>query len=119
MGGAGSDRLAGDAGDDVLSGGAGDDALVGGGAQDSFVFQPGSGHDIVEDYRAGETLRFEGPEFSPDNVSVTQDGGDVKIMFADQPDMSVTVNDVDSTQGYQITPDPDTQSLVITFKDSA
>ena len=119
-GGAGNDVLRGDGGNDVLSGGAGDDTLVGGGGtQDSFVFQAGGGHDIVDDYRAGETLRFEGPEFSPDNVSIVQDGSDTRIMFTDQPDISVTVNDVDSTQGYQITPDPDTQTLVVTFRDSA
>jgi len=119
-GGAGNDVLRGDGGNDVLSGGAGDDTLVGGGGTgDSFVFQAGGGHDIVDDYRAGETLRFEGPEFSPDNVSIVQDGSDTRIMFADQPDVSVTVNDVDSTQGYQITPDPDTGTLVITFRDSA
>ncbi|MBI2978130.1 MAG: hypothetical protein HYY38_04745, partial [Rhodospirillales bacterium] len=110
----------GEPGDDVLSGGAGDDTLIGGaGTGDSFVFQAGGGHDVIDDYRAGETLRFEGPEFSPDNVSIVQDGSDTRIMFTDQPDVSVTVNDVDSTRGYQITPDPDTQTLVVTFRDSA
>jgi len=119
-GGAGDDVLRGDGGNDVLSGGAGDDTLIGGaGTGDSFVFQAGGGHDIVDDYRAGETLRFEGPEFSPDNVTVTQDGSDVRIAFADQPDISVTVNDVDLSQGYQITPDPDAPALVVTFRDSA
>ncbi len=119
-GGAGDDLLRGDAGNDVLAGGGGDDVLVGGGGTgDSFVFQPGSGHDTVDDYRAGETLRFEGPEFSHDNVTLAQDGSDVRIMFDDHPDMSVTVNDVDLSQGYQITPDPDAPAVVITFRDSA
>jgi len=119
-GGAGDDVLRGDGGNDVLSGGAGDDTLIGGaGTGDSFVFQSDSGHDIVDDYRAGETLRFEGPEFSPDNVTFTQDGSDVRIAFADQPDISVTVNDVDLSQGYQITPDPDAPAVVVTFRDSA
>jgi VCBS repeat-containing protein len=119
-GGAGDDRLEGDAGNDVLIGGAGNDVLVGGGGNaDSFVFQPGAGHDTVEDYRAGETVRFEGSAFDPDNMTLTQQGDHVQIMFDDHPDMSVTLNDVDLSRGYEVTPDPESPALIVTFKDSA
>jgi len=110
--------LYGDGGEDVLVGGEGDDVLSGGGGDDTFVFQAGAGNDVILDYHEGEVLRFEGPEFSKDNLTVTRDGGNVSIAFADQ-DVSVTLNDVnlgDQGQGYTVTQDADT--LVITFDDT-
>ncbi len=54
-GGDGNDKLVGGSGDDVISGGAGDDHLWGGnwsadGDADTFVFQSGSGKDMVHDF---------------------------------------------------------------------
>jgi len=115
FGGAGNDRLEGGEGSDVLFGGAGNDVLEGGEGSDVFVFESGGGHDIVKDYRDGEILRFEGPEFSEDNLSVIQNGDDVKIMFGDQ-ETQVTVSDVDLRKtGYSVTRDDD--AVVITFND--
>ena len=60
-------------------------------------------------------LRFEGPEFSEANLSVTQNGDDVKIMFGGQG-TQVTVSDVDLRKtGYSVTRDDD--AVVITFND--
>jgi Ca2+-binding RTX toxin-like protein len=36
-----------------LSGGSGNDTLTGGTGNDTFVFQAGSGHDVVKDFTAG------------------------------------------------------------------
>ncbi|MFQ5763872.1 MAG: FecR domain-containing protein, partial [Rhodospirillales bacterium] len=52
-GGAGDDILKGGKGDDVLEGGAGDDVILGGKGSDVFVFKPGAGKDIIEDFREG------------------------------------------------------------------
>ena len=49
-GGAGNDTLLGGAGIDRLTGGAGDDILNGGTGSDTFVFAPGFGHDVIQDF---------------------------------------------------------------------
>ncbi|EBR8158787.1 hypothetical protein DOA20_27250, partial [Salmonella enterica subsp. enterica serovar Newport] len=49
-GGAGNDQLYGNAGHDTLIGGAGDDYLAGGNyGSDRYLFDPGHGHDVIED----------------------------------------------------------------------
>ncbi|AUH66548.1 calcium-binding protein [Paracoccus zhejiangensis] len=47
---AGNDRLEGGAGADRLEGGSGNDTLNGGDGADVFVFAPGSGDDLIEDF---------------------------------------------------------------------
>ncbi|MCH7567380.1 MAG: homocysteine S-methyltransferase family protein [Nitrospirae bacterium] len=74
-----------------------------------------AGSDIIEDFHQGETLRFEGAEFSEENLSVTQNGDDVKIMFGDQ-DVEVTVNGIDlEKHSYTVTQEEG--AVVITFVD--
>ena len=98
-----------------MHGGAGDDVLKGGGGRDSFVFDAQAGSDIIEDFHQGETLRFEGAEFSEQNLSVTQNGDNVKIMFGDQ-DVEVTVNDID-LENHSYTVTQEAGAVVITFDD--
>jgi serralysin len=50
LGGTGDDHMDGGAGRDVLDGGKGNDRLTGGEGNDTFVFAPGSGHDVVTDF---------------------------------------------------------------------
>ncbi|MGO4854344.1 Hint domain-containing protein [Phaeovulum sp. W22_SRMD_FR3] len=50
LGGAGTDSLSGGAGSDRIDGGVGDDSLAGGSGDDTFVFQDGSGADVVTDF---------------------------------------------------------------------
>ena len=112
---AGDDVLRGEGGDDVLAGGAGDDVLVGGGGRDAFMFGIDGGSDTIQDYKLGEELRFEGPEFSGSEPVVQQNDNGVTIMFGDQ-NVQVEVNDVDlSQQSYTITQEPD--ALILTFED--
>lgn len=63
----GNDRLYGEADDDVLrggfggdilQGGRGADTLNGGGGRDIFQFQPGDGHDIIQDFEP-DTVTFD------------------------------------------------------------
>ena len=56
MGGAGRDTMDGGLGDDTLIGGAGGDELVGGGGIDTFVFAPGHGDDIIDDFAVGANV---------------------------------------------------------------
>ena len=113
-GGGGDDVLKGDGGDDVLVGGAGDDILKGGRGKDVFVFDSQAGRDIIEDFHEGEVLRFEGKEFSPENLSVSQNGKNVSLMFEGQ-DVEVTLNHVDlNKQSYSVTQDGD--AVLVTFE---
>ena len=90
-------------GGDILYGGAGNDKLKGGGGKDVFVFDSQAGRDIIEDFREGEVLRFEGVEFLPENLSVSQNGDNVSIMFEGQA-VEVTINDVNlNEQSYSVT----------------
>ncbi len=57
-GGGGDDVIWGNSGQDTLIGGAGDDWLKGGDGIDTFVFEAGHGHDIVHEFRRGETLKL-------------------------------------------------------------
>ncbi len=50
IGGIGADALYGNEGDDILVGGKEDDTLNGGIGKDKFVFTPGDGNDIIEDF---------------------------------------------------------------------
>ena len=54
LGGEGNDLLDGGRGKDVLIGGNGNDILTGGKDDDTFVFAPGSGHDVVRDFEKGD-----------------------------------------------------------------
>jgi Tol biopolymer transport system component len=50
---AGNDRLSGGVGEDIINGGAGDDILSGGEDADAFVFELGSGNDVISDFEQG------------------------------------------------------------------
>ena len=67
-GGAGADTLIGGAGADTLIGGKGNDVLTGGKGRDTFVFESGSGHDIITDFQGGpgkgDVISFTSGQFS-------------------------------------------------------
>lgn len=116
-GGAGDDVIDGGKGDDQILGGAGDDVLHGGKGFDEFIFNLDAGEDVIADYKLGELIRFEGPEFSEaePQISSNDDGG-VSIMFSGH-DVAVTVDNVDlSQQSYTITPSDD--GVVVVFDDT-
>ena len=52
-GGGGTDTISGGGGVDTISGGAGNDSLFGGAGADRFVFDHGTGHDLVGDFATG------------------------------------------------------------------
>ncbi|WP_448192964.1 family 16 glycosylhydrolase, partial [Azospirillum sp. sgz301742] len=55
-GGRDNDTLFGGLDDDLLSGDDGDDVLTGNAGNDTFVFAPGSGHDTITDFAAGDRI---------------------------------------------------------------
>ncbi len=101
-GGTGVDTLYGDAGRDVLDGGAGDDELLGGAGQDVYVFDSGSGADVVVDTVSGTTdasvIRF-GPGVLPGDVTVSITDGTWRLTTAagDSVVLGTSVDPVDPT----------------------
>ncbi|MBU2993678.1 Hint domain-containing protein [Octadecabacter sp. 1_MG-2023] len=81
-GGDGSDTLSGGAGDDTLSGGAGDDTLSGGAGDDVYVFEDGSGHDVITDF---DTSDSDGDGSTNDqlDLSLLTDSGGNPVNTAD------------------------------------
>ncbi|PCI40327.1 MAG: hypothetical protein COB46_06995 [Rhodospirillaceae bacterium] len=117
-GGAGDDVIDGDAGDDIIDGGTGDDVLRGGSGDDTFVFKAGDGNDFILDLSEKEELRFDGPEFSQEDLTVTDNGDHTATLtFGQGTDVSVTINhDADDIgDSYSVTQDGD--SIVVSFDD--
>ena len=122
-GGSGDDTLGGSSGSDTLEGGTGDDTLTGGGGNDTFTFGSGDGDDTITDFNIGDVLTFEGAEFDPANLQVTQDGDDVVITFGGVNDTSVRLEDtrVEDIQnddgGYNVT-QVDSNTVTLTVDNS-
>jgi serralysin len=79
-GGRDNDSLSGGAGADALSGDVGDDTLSGGAGADRFIFQAGSGGDLVTDFdgAAGDRIQLDaGAQFV-----VSGEGGGARIDLA-------------------------------------
>lgn len=86
-GGAGDDTLIGDRGDDTLAGGDGDDVLTGGRDDDLFVFETGTGVDLITDFTPGEDLiQLNGFSFADFGalMEVAQDDGDDVVIVLDE-----------------------------------
>ncbi len=83
-GGAGDDQIWGGDGDDTLTGGSGDDYLHGGNGADTYIFNPGFGHDRLDntdDDASAENpdiIRF-GEGILPSRTSLQRDGYDLII----------------------------------------
>ena len=90
FGGKGKDSLIGGDEDDTLNGGKGNDTLWGGTGSDTFIYQAGSGNDVIADYQSGELLtildkrgkagNFKDSAFSDDTLTLTINGGG-KVSF--------------------------------------
>ena len=82
VGGRGDDSLYGGAGDDTIIGGKGDDTLTGNAGADSFVFKPGQGNDLINDFSNGEDLidlsAYTGIT-GIGNLTITQEGNHARI----------------------------------------
>ena len=86
----GDDLLKGGGGDDTLTGGAGADRMKGGGGADLFVFRPGDGANVVQDFDiARDMLSVEVAGFAALTIA---DGPDGAVVSAEG--VSITLNGV-------------------------
>ena len=110
-GGKGKDSLNGGGGDDILNGGKGNDTLWGGEGKDTFVYQAGTGNDIIADYSDGDLLQIldkKGKEiskgaikkysFDGDDLTLSIKGGG-KLILANVG-TSTTINVNGNTQAF-------------------
>lgn len=86
----GADQIYGDDGNDVLDGGAGNDALEGGRGNDLYLFNRGSGRDVIceGDQSLGyvDTLRF-GAGIVPDDVHFWRDSSTLFLGVSNSTDI--------------------------------
>lgn len=99
--GAGDDLVLGGGGADRIDGGADDDVLNGGRGRDTFVFDLGSGADLIEDFEAGrDTMEIStlmgAANFADIQGASAQSGSDLVITLgADEITLSgLTINDL-------------------------
>lgn len=84
VGGDGNDNLFGEDGDDILIGGPGNDYLIGGNGADTYLFEPGFGHDAIDNSDndpSGDNpdiIQF-GAGISPANTVLERQGYDLII----------------------------------------
>ncbi|WP_439888761.1 calcium-binding protein [Pseudomonas sp. MBLB4123] len=106
-GGGGNDRLDGGTGNDVLDGGVGNDYLSGGIGSDTYLFGPGSGHDVVNNYdtSTGRLDRIQlATGVTPQDVTVRRSGSDLLVRLNNGQD-SIRVQSFfhqDGAGGYQV-----------------
>lgn len=102
IGGGGADLLFGGNGNDSLTGGVGDDTLNGGAGDDSYFFEPGCGHDVIENYddQAGrlDKIVFGGNIVASD-VTVKRSGDDLLLSLANGDSITVQSHFADEGSG--------------------
>lgn len=73
----------------MIDGRAGNDVITGGGGGDTFIFQPGSGHDVITDFTAGSKPAkvllsgYDVASFADVQSRMTQVGNDVVLTLTD------------------------------------
>ncbi len=99
-GAAGHDALSGDTGNDVLNGGSGNDVLTGGAGADTFVFQPGTGADLITDFTHGtDVVDLTAYHITSTQATIKAVGADVLISLPHGDTVLIqhaTVHEMDS-----------------------
>ncbi|RAI03918.1 hypothetical protein DLJ53_05460 [Acuticoccus sediminis] len=91
-GGALGDSLFGGSGSDTLDGGDGRDTLSGGTGADFFLFDAGSGKDLIVDFDALDTLDFSAAGVVQNDLVMTRSGDSIVVTFTGAS-LEVTVQD--------------------------
>lgn len=100
--------------DDYLIGGAGDDTLYGGLGDDTFVYTPGDGHDVIEDFNTGNTGTLsDGDSTNNDFINLSGYYDHISELYADQADDGI-LNQSNSDADYSNNTKFGTGSLTFT-----
>ena len=99
-GGAGNDRLIAGGENDTLDGGTGNDFLRGGSGADTFVFNPGDGNDVFDDFNFAEDLLQLGDfGLSAQEVEELAAVSDGDLVIAFSATESITMSGVTTNEG--------------------
>ncbi|NLD47590.1 MAG: calcium-binding protein, partial [Clostridiaceae bacterium] len=98
----GDDSLYGEDGSDILDGGAGNDRLQGGYGNDTYIFNVGSGQDIIYDYDS-TSGNVDTVKFGEDILKMvfSQEGRNLKVSIDGTSD-SLTIDSWYSGNAYKI-----------------
>lgn len=92
-GGAGEDTINGGGGKDTIDGGRENDILTGGAGNDNYLFNIGDGDDLITDFDPQkDTIQFNSPEITFDNLSFTQSSLGVVVSYS--PNDSILLADI-------------------------
>jgi len=96
FGDAGNDKLNGGTGEDLIDGGEGSDILDGGTGNDTYIFNRGSGQDVINDTETTawniDTVIF-GANISPSDIKIERSGSeDIKLSIIGTPDSILLKN---------------------------
>ena len=119
-GGAGRDVITGGLGDDTIVGGAGDnDELTGNGGNDTFVFAPGDGNDIINDFNAAEDkLNLSAFGLAPDDlqapgvIDVRGQGANARV-FVTVGDVTIELVGVTDIDAFDTSRDPNDSTTIL------
>lgn len=94
QGGGGNDFIVGGRGDDILAGNLASSVIVDVNAIDTFIFEGRFGDDIITDFQKNfDTIRLLSVD-DPDDVTITEVGGDTRIEVSGAGSPSILVQDV-------------------------
>ncbi|MBN1364873.1 MAG: putative Ig domain-containing protein [Syntrophaceae bacterium] len=99
----GNEVLYGYEGEDTLDGGAGNDTLEGGDGNDTYIFNIGSGKDLIRDYSYDYATSFDkivfGDGIMPDDLKIYQEGKNLRIELSNGQD-SILIENWASLYGF-------------------
>ena len=94
------------AGDDFINAGLGDDTIDGGSGNDTFVYELGSGVDVISDFNGDNDTIIFGATINLDNLSLDFNNNDLTFSFNDSPEDLLVINDylnsADSIENIQV-----------------
>lgn len=110
--------ISGASGRQTINGGDGDDVLIGGGGADTFIFERGTGSDLITDFGSDDIVRLDSfSSFSNLLAHAVQEDGDVRINTGNGESLVLANTDISSLSADQFQLTLDRSQLTQTFGD--
>ncbi|MCA1449893.1 family 16 glycosylhydrolase [Ensifer sp. IC3342] len=116
----GDNIITGGSGSQTIDGDGGNDVLIGAGGADTFVFSKGNGSDLITDFSSNDIVRLNGyglTSFDQLLDNVAQEGGNLRLSFANGESLVFADTTVDELQASQFQLSLDRSVLTQTFSD--
>jgi len=110
--------ISGASGRQTINGGKGDDVLIGGGGADTFIFERGTGSDLITDFGSDDVVRLDSfSSFSSLLAHAVQEDGDVRINTGNGESLVLANTSLSSLSADQFQLTLDRSQLTQTFGD--